>query len=264
MISSNDCTAIESIMCRTERGSPMISVLICDDDYLFLNTLTDLVTEAFRKMNVKVKVRSYSNAEDIGKPILNSCDIALLDVEFNVKKYTGLDIARQLRSVRPDAVIIFVTNYISYAVAGYEVRAFRYLLKEEVTQRLENYLRAALDEISLRRETMKFSVNGEVIDVPLDNILYIESEGHMVVVYTVSVSKKQSAKQYRYYASLQKVEEQLVARGFLRIHKSFLANMKHIQKLQYSEATLYNGDVLPVSERNYSTLKSKYLIWKGK
>ena len=84
MISSNDCTAIESIMCRTERGSPMISVLICDDHYLFLNTLTDLVTEAFRKMNVKVKVRSYSNAEDIGKPILNSCDIALLDVEFNV------------------------------------------------------------------------------------------------------------------------------------------------------------------------------------
>ncbi len=70
--------------------------------------------------------------EEISTQILSSADIAFLDVDYSGKNYNGMDIARKLRSLRKDTVIIFVTNFIEYAPEGYEVQAFRYILKREI------------------------------------------------------------------------------------------------------------------------------------
>jgi DNA-binding LytR/AlgR family response regulator len=61
-----------------------------------------------------------------------------------------------------------------------------------------------------------------------------------------------------------KLESELGEKGFLRIHKGYLANITHIHRLQCQGATLKNGITLPVSEKNYSDLKKKYLLWKGR
>lgn len=74
--------------------------------------------------------------ERIPDSILSGCDIAFLDIDFEGKRYNGIDIARRIRSKRKDAVIIFVTNYIEYAPEGYEINAFRYVLKSEISRKL--------------------------------------------------------------------------------------------------------------------------------
>ena len=47
----------------------------------------------------------------------------------------GVDLARRLHELRPDMLLIFVTNYVEYSLQGYEVQAFRYLLKAEMPQK---------------------------------------------------------------------------------------------------------------------------------
>ena len=37
----------------------------------------------------------------------------------------GVDLARRLHELRPDMLLIFVTNYVEYSLQGYEVQAFR-------------------------------------------------------------------------------------------------------------------------------------------
>ena len=96
----------------------MLRVIICDDDVRFLATMTRIVDDIVCRFPCCVKIHSYTSFEQIGQPILASCDIALLDMDFGDKKYNGLAIARELRSLRSDAIIIFITNYIEYAPEG--------------------------------------------------------------------------------------------------------------------------------------------------
>lgn len=62
-----------------------------------------------------------------------------------MKPYNGIDLARKLHNENPNAIIIFVTNYIEYAPAGYEVNAFRYLLKPEMDKNFERIFEDALE-----------------------------------------------------------------------------------------------------------------------
>lgn len=253
----------EILPCTVERGSPVVRVIICDDDEFFLEKLRKSIDSVLQGMNVIAKIHTYSRMEDIGQPILASCDIALLDIDFAHTRSNGLDIARKLREERKDAIIIFVTNFIEYAPEGYEVQAFRYVLKLDVESKLKDYLQQAITQLQSVCETLKIKVNGEIIDIPLKSILYIESQLRQVLIHVQRDSSGKAIKKYSCYASLAEMEKQLEPQGFLRIQKSYLVNMAHLQRFQCKGAYLANGTILPVSEKNYAELKEKYLYWRG-
>lgn len=238
----------------------MIRVLICDDDALFLDSLYDSVAAFLDNKQVKAKLHKFQFLEEISDQMMSSCDIAFLDIDYNARNYTGMDIARRLRQFRKDAIIIFVTNFIEYAPEGYEVQAFRYILKRNLQSELKLYLQQAIDQLNTSRETVKIQVNGEYIDLPIENVLYMEVMQHNVTVY---VRKGKSVKSYEIYSSLSDLEERLADRGFLRIHKSILVNLRRITKFQSKAAVLDNGTTLRVSEKGYAENKKKYLLWKG-
>lgn len=242
-------------------GRPELRVLICDDDPKFLAWAQASASAVFRRLGVRVQIFACAGGEAIPAGVIRTCDIAILDIDFPRKDYNGIDIARRLREARPDAVILFVSNFIEYAPEGYEVQAFRYALKSEISRKLEQYLQQALDQLQIARRTLQIQINGEHIELLLDDILYIESQRHTA---TAHVRRGSSLKPYSFYASLSGLEATLGEQGFLRVHKSYLVNMRHIQKYQCKEAILTGGITLRVSEKSYAAQKKKYLLWKGR
>lgn len=231
----------------------MLRIMICDDSLAFTAYLRASIRTALKD----AAINTYTAAEQVPDAVLRSCDIAFLDIDFAGKDYTGLDIGAKLRALRPNAVIIFVTNYIEYAPEGYEVGAFRYLLKSETERKLPLYLSQALEQMASGREVLTISAGGELTDIPLSEILYIESDQHMVIVHT-------ARRDHSYYSTLTELEEKLSDRGFLRIHKSILVNMNHLKRYQSQQAVLSDGTVLRVSARRYGSQKQKFLLWKGR
>ena len=122
----------------------MVKMLICDDDSVFATKLRELIREFLKGTGISAQIEVFQCKEDIPDAVFSKCDIAFLDIDFSGKTYTGIDIARRVRNACKNAVIIFVTNYPSYAPEGYEVQAFRYLLKNEMPQKLKRYLTQAL------------------------------------------------------------------------------------------------------------------------
>ena len=92
-----------------------------------------------------------------------------------MKPYNGIDLARKLHNENPNAIIIFVTSYVEYAPEGYELRAFRYLLKTDVDTKLELYFSQAVEHFTTKREVVSIQNNGEIINLAVDDILYLES-----------------------------------------------------------------------------------------
>ena len=247
--------------CRYLGGNSMLNILICDDDTTVLTGIRAKTESVLKELDKKAKIHTFTDATSISEQILSGCDIALLDIDFDGADYNGMDVARRLRSIRSDAVIIFVTNFIEYAPEGYEVQAFRYVLKRDIQADLQAILPLALKQ--LNKETLPIQVNGEIIKIALEDILYLEVQQHNVTVVTTKLTPQRKPKEYIFYATLSELEERLEPLGFLRIHKSFLVNMKHLKKFQCREATLDNGMTLRVGEKSYSENKQKFLLWKG-
>lgn len=233
-----------------------IKVILCDDDPVFLKALHSEVERTFVRLNMKVAISAFNSPADISPGQLADCDMAFLDIDFESEEQNGIDIARALRRVNSHALIFFVTNYIDYAPAGYEVQAFRYILKRDMGEVLERYILQAMESMADGQEYLRLRDKEQTIDLPLEQIAYLEVLDHYVSIHVDNHS-------YTLNATLSGMESEMEAHGFLRIHKSYLVNMAHIRKFRSRECLLLDGTLLAVSEKNYSRQKQKYLLWKG-
>lgn len=62
---------------------------------------------------------------------------------------------------------------------------------------------------------------------------------------------------------LDEIEGRLKEYGFLRIHKSYLVNMKHVRRISNYEAELDSGERLPIPRLRFQAVKEEYAVYKG-
>lgn len=255
-------TADRIRMCNNilQEGNNVIQILICDDELPILQKIQAICKNYFDGKQMKVRFYAYQDPSLLSRQILSLCDIALLDMDFEHKQHSGMTIARRIREVREDCIIIFVTNYIEFAPEGYKVHAFRYLLKKNLWE-LEYCLSEGLAYRKQTKDAFSFQLSGEIMCFPLEAITYFEVQQHEVTIW-LQGENGTSKRHYTFRENLSDIEQQLEPHGFLRIHKSFLVNMRYIQKFQCREVTLRNGIILSGSEKAYRENKNKYLLWR--
>ncbi|MBP3633380.1 MAG: response regulator, partial [Oscillospiraceae bacterium] len=152
---------------RAAVGQSNIKVILCDDDPVFLKALRSEVERTFAKLNMVAAITAFSRPTDISPELLTACDMAFLDIDFESEEQNGIDIARTLRRLNSHALIFFVTNYIDYAPAGYEVQAFRYILKRDMGEVLERYILQAIETKAEGQEYLRLRDKEEAVDLPL-------------------------------------------------------------------------------------------------
>lgn len=236
----------------------IINILLCDDDNDFLHGLAKIVSQQPLPKGASIEIIKNSHPASLSDRQLSQYRIMFLDIDMPER--SGMDIARRVRELHLDTIIIFVTNYPQFSLEGYEVRAFRYLLKQEMEQKLPANFRDALSEISHGEKGLRFSVNAESYYVPYSDIIYLGSDQRVIYLYTVKPLRSGD----HFYGKMEDLARELEPEGFLRIQKSYLVNMAHIRKLNYDRVILSNGKELSVSRKGYSQIKIQYLAWKGK
>ena len=241
---------------RAVIGENKLRVILCDDDPAFLRSLRCEMERVFEKLHIRAEILCFGSWSEISHDVFSGCSMAFLDIDFEDEEYTGIDLARSLRQVNERALVFFVTNFIEYAPAGYEVQAFRYILKRDMGEVLERYIMQAVELLAEGQEHLRLQEREESVDLRLDTIAYMEVMDHSVSIHA-------DGKLYLVNTTLSSLEQKLEKRGFLRIHKSYLVNMRCIKKFRSRECLLTNGVTLAVSEKNYSQQKQKYLLWKG-
>lgn len=241
---------------RNPLSQETVRVLMCDDDPHQLKVLDLEVRRIFEKQSRNVLISTAERPSLLCREHLEGWDIVFLDIDFPEGEETGIQLARRLRERNKSAILFFVTHFIEYAPEGYEVQAFRYILKRDIGQILERYILQAMEQLADNQEFIRLRGRDAVTDIPLSEIRYIEVMDHSVSIHAGSRSVSMTA-------TLSGLEAGLEDRGFLRIHKSYLVNMRYIRRFRSRECLLTDGTSLAVSEKNYSQQKQKYLRWKG-
>lgn len=229
--------------------------LICDDDDLMLKKLSLLIKNSPENKCYSNKIIEITNPTDVN--IADEYDVAFLDIDM--PQMSGIDLARKIHEQWPNTVIIFITNYVQYAPDGYEVGAFRYLMKNQITEKLIDYLDLAIKERTKRLRVITIQINGERINVPVSNILYMESSARIITMHLIENVRPM----YQFYGNMSDLAQKFEILGFLRVHKSYLVNMKYIEIFQCKRLEIKGGILISSSERKYSELKQRYLTWEA-
>ena len=118
-----------------------MNIAICDNDMDFVLKLKACIDDYLARSNLAGVYELFSSPAKLLDADLLAADVVFLDVDM--PEINGIEAAGLLRRKYPDVVLVFVTDYIEYAPAGYRVDAFRYLLKSRLALELSD----ALDEI---------------------------------------------------------------------------------------------------------------------
>ena len=194
-----------------------MNVLVCDDDQQIVDSIIEELKKKSEETHVALRFYGFSQPSQIDLSL--PYDIALLDIDMG--ETNGIELARKLRAENENIVIIFITNFIQYAPEGFEVQAFRYLLKADFSAKLDSYFDSAVQEVLQRKQLVTISINSEIIDVPVNDILYLESHRRIIVMHLLD--EKRPA--YQFYGNITELSEKIEPLGFLRIQKSYLVNM---------------------------------------
>jgi len=242
----------------------VLRIAYCEDENVQLLLMKQLIEEWQEQSGVLCTYSPYES----GKAFLFEngenypFDLLLLDIDM--EGLDGMELARKVRESDSKIPIVFLTNRREYVFEGYEVNAFRYLLKPMDFPKL--FL--LLNEISKQHLAKKFYIiekqDGETVKIDLDDIYYIEASGHYVNVYL-------QGKEYRFKKSLQELadviqinRESLIQAGFVYTHRSYLVHLKYVERVQKAECIMENKRMVPISRSAYKGVNEAFIKYYHK
>lgn len=216
----------------------MIRIAICEDNLKHQKSICDYLEKYQEKNHVEFEVETYTDGIDLVDEFAYQYDIIFLDIEM--KLMNGIEAARKIRIKDKEVIIIFITNLAQYAIQGYDVEAKGFLLKPVNYIAMENQLCKCIQEIAKKAESfITVTFAGGMKKIPIYDILYMESEGHYLVIHTTKET-------VRILSSTKDMEDRMIEHNFCRCNNGLLVNLMKVESV--NQNNLYIGDeVLPIS-----------------
>ena len=228
-----------------------MNIAICDDE----KRICTILAEKVREICPDAEIFTYQS----GKELLDADvlpDILLLDIRM--PEINGMDVAKTLRDRDWKKILIFITGEEDQVFHSFDLHAFHFLVKpvsdaklkeviENAKKELEHYwaLSGKYDRyIEIQSGTSHIRVN-------LSRLIYAE-------VYDRKTILHMKDENIEYYGQLSALEV-LVGKDFYRIHRSYLVNMKYVERYDRTSVTTLSDDKIPIARREYDGFLNAYM-----
>ena len=231
----------------------MIRCIAIDDEPLALRQIENYID---RIDDLRLEAKCSSAHDAIA--VLEKIEVDLLFVDINMPDMTGIDFVRGLEN---PPQIVFTTAYSEYAIEGFRLDAVDYLLKpfsfDEFAHAVDK-VRSLMELYELRNssaptpeiEPIAESDENDCISIKADykvslvryaDIIFMESVGEYIRLHLTKGACITTL--FR----LKNMESALPADLFMRVHRSYIVNLKHVSGYSRGNVLLDNGEHVPVS-----------------
>lgn len=204
----------------------MLKFVVCDDNKNTLKRISMMLESIFIKndLDSKIVFKTHLETELLNYIENNLIDVLILDIQLSSKS-TGLDIANKIRKFNKDCYIIFATAHPEFVFLAYQCKTFDYICKPITKERLEETVLRLISDINDRKTTNNYiKLDNKNTIINENEIQFIKRDGMKIIFHTPS-------RDYEVYSSFAKLQAKLPS-NFVRCHKSFIANINNIDKLE--------------------------------
>lgn len=231
-----------------------INIAMCDDDDNIIDIMLSSIKTAFEKRGVTVEIETFNSADALGRRMKNGVfDLVFLDIEM--PGTDGITFGESLRKNRDKTEIVYVSAREDRVFDAFKARPFGFVRKSNFLADLTYVINGFIKSMENRRAyTLTVKAKNGIVNVPIEDVEYFEGSGKFQLMYITG--KKEATPIYR---SMEKLEEELHEKGFIRIHKGIIVNYAFISRILTGSVELVSGKDLPLSRRKASDIKARYL-----
>lgn len=232
----------------------MVRAILADDEVLARQKLRQLLRD---DRDVEIVGESATAHETI--ELVRAANPDLLFLDIHMPGMDGFDVldALSLQANTEIPRVIFTTAYDQYAVRAFDVNAVDYLLKPFTPERLRSALQRVREQppnrpqkpardsnagptVNIYTNRIIFKSRGRILFLPVSDIHWIGAEGNYVRLSTARET-------HLLRETMSHLETRLDPRGFLRIHRSFIVNLKYVKEVRRESA----GDSVVIMDSGY-------------
>lgn len=202
-------------------GCVMYKIAVVEDEEKQVQKIKKYLHQYEKENMVDFDLTFFSDGDEIVEKYDCSYDLILMDIMMQFMD--GMTAAEEIRKKDETVMIIFTTNMVNFAIKGYQVGAFDYILKPITYFQLEKSISRALKKLNKEDTTTYINIgsNSNTQRLALKEILYIESYAHYLTFYTIRG-------EFTVYMRLKDVEDALEGKKFFRISKSIIVNFRYV------------------------------------
>ena len=229
-----------------------MNICVVEDEKVWRNKIQEIIEKYCMENNILFQIHLCSNGTDFMKN--KEADLVFLDIEL-AEGENGFEIAEKLSDAGKQCKICFLTSHTELARLGYRVNAFRYIDKkhlEEIEEALDSFLKTKIQE----RNICCNDISGICRKIKLDTLLLIETSGRKLRYLMVD------GKEYFCEGNISEVSKSLEQFGFFQVQRSYVINMKFIEKVDSRKVTLRNGLEIVIGRTHSSEFKKAFLKWR--
>jgi len=218
----------------------MINIAIAEDDMQQQKKLKEHLDRYSKESGQQISCQFFSDGfQLLENYTTGKFDILLLDIQM--QHIDGMKAAQEIRMIDEAVLIIFITNLAHYAIQGYSVRAFDFVIKpiehELFTRKINNAVQVIKRNM---RDKVSFKVQDGRIGVDRASILYFEIFSRKIIIHTDTGA-------FQTNDTLKNIEQLLDDPRFFRCHAGFLVNISHVKFVGKSSARVGNAEI-PISK----------------
>lgn len=234
-----------------------MKVCVIDDIKITADAIKKMILSASNDIKENVECDVFYDSDRFCEWLDNgnTVDICFLDINLGDKNVNGLEIAKRLKSINYQTLIIFISDYNDYYVDMVQVEPFRFLHKPFTHREVIPIFKLAYERYRLQKYehvcNYKYTYNGITFTADLNEVKYICSQKRKIYLYSENDIGE-------FYGKLDEVEKEITTLSdcFLRINKSYLVNIKYIENFGKNELILDN-QVLTISPKYKDAVMSK-------
>lgn len=233
-----------------------MNCIIIDDE----TTARVIINQLCSQINDLTIVDEFPNAIQAIK-YLNQHEVDLIFLDIHMPDFTGFDFIQTLKN---PPKIILTTSDANFAIEAFEYDCIvDYLVKPILFPRFEKAIQKAHTIPAVQKSA---STPSDGVEGTSDNHLYINIDRRLIKleipsIYLIEakgdyINVKTEEKNYTVHSTLKKIEDKLPKDLFLKVHRSYVINVKKIIDIE-DNSVLIKKDVVPVSRSNRPELMKR-------
>ncbi|MBQ3584656.1 MAG: response regulator transcription factor [Lachnospiraceae bacterium] len=228
---------------------------ILDDDKEILELLENYIVSELKKTTIQepVIIDKFETAFELYQFIdetKEKMDILFLDILLG--KDNGIELGAKIIEKQSNVKIIFITGNIQYVEEIFNITPFALLLKPIRKEKVGQILIKAYNAVKQsQKQYITFTNRSGMVTLEIDNILYIESRGRYLFIYS------EHTDEVKIIMTMSEIENQLPD-FFVKSHRSYIINIHKIRKIMQKEVQLNDGVIVPVSQNRHMDVCEKF------
>lgn len=228
-----------------------MEIAIVEDSGYELEQLYTYIQNYFSKRQIFRRVDTYQSGESFLESWeTHSYDLVFLDIMMD--RITGIDVARTIRQTDKDCLIIFISASKEFALQGFEVRAFDYLVKPITKERFDQTMELCQCELLKHIRYIEVKESRTMVKVPLQEIIYTDYYNHYIQIHTT----ERMIRSYQQFDSFSPLL--LCYPQFLCCYRNCIVNMDRIASIDKNDFIMETGERVPIIRNSRHEIYQQY------